>query len=267
MPTLRPPAVAGLFYPDDPATLQREVDRLLAAAPHPSAPTAIKALVVPHAGYVYSGATAARAFAELTPQADTIERVILLGPAHRVGFLGLALADTQSFVTPLGPVPLDLEASALIASLPQVHTLATAHQLEHSLEVQLPFLQRVLGAFKLLPLVVGEAQPQEVAEVLDRLWGGPETLIVVSSDLSHYLPYAQAQRRDRHTCQAVEALDETAIGEQDACGRHPLRGLLRCAKAHHLTATTLALCNSGDGIGDRQRVVGYGAWRFCEAEA
>lgn len=265
MPSLRPPAVAGLFYPADPNTLQQNVDRLLEQVDNTNLPAA-KALVVPHAGYVYSGSTAAAAYASIRAQAPTIERVVLLGPAHRVGFIGLATPDAEAFHTPLGDIPLDLGALEAISVLPQIHQLDAAHQLEHSLEVQLPFLQRLLGQFLLVPLVVGDASTNEVAEVLEQLWGGPETLIVISTDLSHFLKYEQAQERDQATCRTVEALAPERLDYEDACGRNPLRGLLKAARSHGLQPTTLKLCNSGDESGDRDRVVGYGAWRFSATE-
>lgn len=256
----RRPAVAGMFYPDDPGELRLAVAAYLeAAVPRDPAP---KALIVPHAGYIYSGAVAASAYAGLHAVRQQIRRVVLLGPAHRVGFRGLALSSAQAFDTPLGSVPVDQEALAAIADLPQVQTLDEAHRLEHSLEVQLPFLQGTLEAFQLVPVVVGEAPTEAVAEVLERLWGGPETLIVVSSDLSHYNDYETAQRMDSKTSAAIEALAEGTIGYDDACGRNPVNGLLRIAKRRGLHAETLDLRNSGDTAGSRDRVVGYGAYVF-----
>ncbi len=226
------------------------------AVPQPQVP---KALIVPHAGYVYSGATAALAYARLAVARNTIRRVILLGPVHRVPVRGLALPGAAIFATPLGNIEVDQAAVARIASLRQVVVSAAAHALEHALEVQLPFLQTVLDDFKLVPLAVGDATPSEVAEVLDLLWGGSETLIVISSDLSHFLPYRSAQTRDGATVQDILHLDNSLTHEQ-ACGATPLNGLLLAARQHHLQPQLLGLCNSGDTAGDKARVVGYAAF-------
>ncbi|AXS79761.1 AmmeMemoRadiSam system protein B [Dechloromonas sp. HYN0024] len=259
----RPPAVAGTFYPTDPATLAATVDQLLAGA---GATSAIqpKALIVPHAGYVYSGSTAAMAYATLAPCATSIRRVILLGPTHRVAVDGIALPEGDAFATPLGTIRLDAEAIAGIADLPQIVFSDRVHALEHSLEVHLPFLQRVLPSFTLVPLAVGNASPEAVAEVLDRLWDGPETLIVVSSDLSHFLPYATAQQVDRNTCAHILQFD-TTINPQQACGAYPVNGLLLAARQRGLAARLLGSCNSGDTAGDRNRVVGYASFSFTAA--
>lgn len=260
----RPAAVAGTFYPGDPATLTLAVDRLLAAASH-DASIRPKALIAPHAGYIYSGATAAEAYTTLAPWAGDIRRVILLGPTHRVAVQGIALPETEAFSTPLGNIRLDLQAIADIAELPQIVFSEQAHALEHSLEVHLPFLQRVLPHFSLVPLAVGHAAPEAVAEVLDILWGGPETLIVVSSDLSHFLPYATARQVDGNTCKHILQLD-TGIRPEQACGAYPVNGLLLAAARRDLKPTLLALCNSGDTAGDRNRVVGYAAFSFAEGD-
>ncbi|QIK37486.1 AmmeMemoRadiSam system protein B [Caldichromatium japonicum] len=259
MLNIRQPAVADRFYPGDPQALTRMLDHLLAAA-HPPAVPAPKALIVPHAGYVYSGPVAATAYATLAQVKDRIERVVLLGPSHRVPFHGLAAPSAAAFATPLGLVPIDRAAIEPLLKLPQVQILDAAHAWEHSLEVQLPFLQRVLADFKLVPLVAGESEPEAVAEVLDRLWGGPQTLILVSSDLTHYLDYHTAQRIDAATSQAIEFLRPEGIGEDQACGRVPLRGLLTLARRRGLKAQTLDLRNSGDTAGGRDQVVGYGAY-------
>jgi AmmeMemoRadiSam system protein B len=260
MTTVRYPAVAGLFYPDDAVELEEMLRQFLAAAkPQGSVP---KAIIVPHAGYVYSGPVAASAYRLLIPAKDKIKRVVLVGPAHRVAFRGLALPSVDAFVTPLGRVVIDREAIAQIADLPSVLQFDAAHAPEHSLEVHLPFLQEVLEDFKLVPIVVGAAKPEEVAEVLDRLWDGPETLIVVSSDLSHYLDYQTAKRVDSATSQAIEKLDPFGIPADSACGAIPISGLLRAARKHGLTAKTLDLRNSGDTNGPRDQVVGYGAYGF-----
>ncbi len=265
MNSVRHAAVAGRFYPADPTVLQQGVDSLLAAAqPLPdSAPP--KALVVPHAGYVYSGPVAADAYRLLENSKTPFTRVILLGPAHRVGFKGIAASSATHYRTPLGDVPLDQQALAGILDLPGVHTRDAAHAQEHSLEVHLPFLQRSLGRFQLLPLVVGDAPPEQVAAVIEALWGGPETLLVVSSDLSHFLDYDRARSQDANTARRIEALATDLRGEE-ACGCRPLNGLLRVLKARGLTVRRLAMNNSGDTAGDRDRVVGYGAWSVTEAE-
>lgn len=258
----RPPAVAGTFYPEQPAVLLATVDQLLrAAGTPPGLPP--KVLIAPHAGYIYSGATAASAYARLAPLKGKISRVVLLGPTHRVAVNGLALPECTAFATPLGDVPLDLEAMTGLHDLPQIVSSDRVHAQEHSLEVHLPFLQRVLGDFHLVPLAVGEATPQDVAEVLDRLWGGPETLIVISSDLSHFMPYSAAQQADRATCQQILHL-ATNIEPEQACGAFPLNGLLLTAGRRGLQPELLELCNSGDTAGDKQRVVGYAAFALSE---
>lgn len=261
MDNIRQPAVAGSFYPADPGELGAVVDRLLAAAPSGDGPVP-KAIIAPHAGYVYSGPVAATIYARLRPAAANIARVVLLGPSHRVPFRGIATSSADGYRSPLGDVPLDREAIARAETLPQVRSNDAAHRLEHSLEVHLPFLQRVLGRFRLVPLVVGDADAQSTGEVIDLLWGGDETLIVVSSDLSHYHDYDAARRRDAATTAAIERLDPAAVGSDDACGRNPIGGLLRVARRRHLHAQTLDLRNSGDTAGPRDRVVGYGAYAF-----
>ncbi len=259
MKTIRKPAVAGLFYPASPVQLRDAVtDYLAGAITNPDAPP--KALIAPHAGYIYSAPIAASAYACIAAAADTITRVVLLGPAHRVAFRGLALPGVEAFQTPLGIVPVDRDAVAQLATLDQVTELAPAHAGEHSLEVHLPFLQCLLGDFTLVPLVVGDASAEEVAEVLEALWGGPETLIVISSDLSHYHDYETARAMDRATSDAIEALDERRIDFDDACGRIPVSGLLQAARRHGLHARCIDLRNSGDTAGPRDRVVGYGAY-------
>lgn len=262
--SVRPAAVAGMFYPESAPVLARELAQLLGAARRTPMPRP-KAVIAPHAGYVYSGPVAASLYARLAALRGTISRVVLLGPTHRVAVDGLALPASRSFATPLGVVAVDQQAVAAIADLPQVVVSEAAHAQEHSLEVQLPFLQTVLGEFSLLPLAVGQASPQDVAQVLERLWDGDETLIVVSSDLSHYLPYATAQRIDAQTARHIVDLDQP-IDHQQACGATPLNGLLLAARRHGLQGQLLDLRNSGDTAGDRARVVGYGAFAFHEAE-
>lgn len=271
MSVIRPPAVAGLFYPGDARTLDETVsgylvsaldDRRSADVNRPAPKALPKALIAPHAGYVYSGAAAARAYARLAPVRDRIARVVLLGPAHRVPLRGLATTSAECWTTPLGRIEIDRAAIAAVADLLQVSVNDTAHAQEHSLEVQLPFLQKLLPGFALVPFVVGSATNEQVSEVLETLWGGPETLIVISSDLSHYLPYEQAQEIDGSTAEAIERLDWSAIGQDRACGRIPISGLLTCAQARGMAVERVALCNSGDTAGSKDRVVGYGAWVF-----
>lgn len=221
-------------------------------------PLAAKALILPHAGYIYSGPVAGTGYRELQRRRSTVERVILLGPSHRVAFRGLACPQHESFATPLGTVPVDRESIASIADLPQVIVMDRAHEREHALEVHLPFLQVVLGSFRLVPLVVGDATEAEVSEVLDRLWGGDETCIIISSDLSHYHPYAAANALDRRTAERVQALEP--VTPDQACGATPLDGLLRAARERELRVRLLDLRNSGDTAGPRDRVVGYGAF-------
>jgi hypothetical protein len=264
---VRAAAVAGFFYPRGTSELSRTVQALLAegAAGSPSHPPP-KALLVPHAGYVYSGPVAASAYATLGRLRESIRRVVLLGPTHHVPVPGLALPGASAFETPLGRVQVDGEAAALLRALPQVGVHPRAHAQEHSLEVQLPFLQQVLRDFQLLPLTVGAASPEAVAEVLGLLWGGPETLLVVSSDLSHYLPYEVAQRMDRQTCDQIADLELLTHHEQ-ACGAAAINGLLVAARRHGLKAHLLDLRNSGDTAGDHGRVVGYAAFAFTPAPA
>ncbi len=260
---VRPAAVAGRFYPGDAASLAAEVDEMLAAASESKdvgSGRRPKALIVPHAGYVYSGPIAASAYRLLAGHPKPT-RVVLIGPAHTVALRGLALPDATAVETPLGVVPLDAEGMRRAAALPQVVVSAEAHAREHSLEVQLPFLQRVLGAFTLVPLVVGQASPTAVAEVLDALWGDDDTLIVISTDLSHYLPYASARALDEATARQILAGDGSFAGEQ-ACGAHGVRGFLISARGHGLAPRLLDLRNSGDTAGDRRRVVGYASFAY-----
>ena len=256
----RPAAVADMFYTGNPVQLQAEVQSMLAqASVTVSMP---KAIIVPHAGYIYSGPIAASAFAQLIPAKDKIHRVVLLGPCHRVALSGLATSSADFFETPLGLIPIDRELSKQLLQFPQVHEFDQTHAQEHSLEVQLPFLQQTLNKFTLLPLVVGDASSTDVHEVLEAVWGGDETLIVISSDLSHYHDYNTAQQMDSATCQAIENLDSDHIHHEQACGRNPVLGLLLSARKHNLKVTTLDLRNSGDTAGSKDKVVGYGAWAF-----
>ncbi|MDH4230205.1 MAG: AmmeMemoRadiSam system protein B [Nitrospirota bacterium] len=282
MNRVRPAAVAGVFYPGDRVTLEAGVRRLLADAVVASSPQGLpqelpqaplkgaapKALIVPHAGYIYSGPVAARAFS-CVAGATHVRRVVLIGPAHRAFVYGVAIpgGDTTAFATPLGNVPLDAKAMAGLRHLPHVVVDDDAHKAEHSLEVQIPFLQILLKNFFIVPLLVGEAATHQVAGVLDALWGGPETLIVVSSDLSHYHSYATSQSMDRDTADAILALRPDAIGHDRACGATPVRGLLEAAGRRGLHAELLGLQNSGDTAGDRSRVVGYGAFALLETRS
>jgi AmmeMemoRadiSam system protein B len=263
--SLRRAAVAGLFYPAEKQTLERTLNDLLAGAPAavPQPRRTPKAIIAPHAGYVYSGPIAASAYRLLASVRDTIKRVVLLGPTHRVAVRGVALPSAGRFATPLGTVDVDTEAVAQLERLPQVVVSDNAHALEHSLEVHLPFLQTVLSDFKLVPLAVGYAQAQDVAAVLDTLWGGPETLIVVSSDLSHYLGYREANAVDAATCKAILDLRDD-IDHERACGATPVCGLAMSARRRNLRPELLDLRNSGDTAGDRDRVVGYAAFAFYE---
>lgn len=263
MRTVRQPAVAGRFYPGRAHDLRHGLDGLLSGAraattPVPECP---KALIVPHAGYVYSGPTAARGYALLDPFAASISRVVLLGPAHRVWVEGLALSDVDAFVTPLGEVPIDRTTADRLGALPSVVHSDAAHLPEHSLEVQLPFLQAVLGAFTLVPVVVGDAEPESVAAVLEEAWGGAETLLLISSDLSHYLPYDQARSTDADTISRILALS-WPLPDRSACGARGINGLLLAARDHGLVPTLVDARNSGDTAGDKARVVGYACVSF-----
>jgi hypothetical protein len=258
---VRPPAVAGSFYPGAPDTLRAALRQAFAEAVIPTADGVVpKALVVPHAGYMYSGAIAASAYARIIPARTTIRRIVLLGPSHRVYVRGLAVPGVDAFRTPLGLVPIDAEGRDLALGLPGVRVDDRAHAQEHSLEVQLPFLQSVLDEFTLLPFSVGDASVDEVAAVLEASWGGPETLVVISTDLSHYHRYDDATRLDARTAAAIVACRPDAVDDHDACGAYPLRGLLRVASDRGLSVEKLDLRNSGDTAGDRHRVVGYGAF-------
>jgi AmmeMemoRadiSam system protein B/AmmeMemoRadiSam system protein A len=266
MSTVRAPAVAGSFYPADPKTLSDTVDGLLAAVEPCHDAIAPKAVIAPHAGYIYSGAVAASAYARLRAARGRIRRVVLLGPVHRVPVRGLALPGASAFDTPLGRIELDAAAIARLRDLPQVVESAEAHRLEHSLEVHLPFLQRVLGEFALVPLAVGDATREQVAEVLDALWGEDDTLIVVSSDLSHYLPYEAARKADAETAAMVLDL-RSDIDHRQACGGTPVNGLLLSAHRRGLKVQLLDLRSSGDTAGGRERVVGYGAFAVLSPQA
>ena len=260
MASVRQPAVAGTFYSADASELDSSV------AAHLESPLAwdiaAKALVVPHAGHVYSGAIAGTAYASVRHLAPEIERVVLLGPAHRVAFKGIAVPSADSHATPLGEIPVDWQGVAAALALPQVHINDAAFENEHSLEVHLPFLQRALGDFALVPLLVGDARPEGVEQVLRKLWGGPETLIVISTDLSHFHDYDAAQKLDASATRAIETFNVDGLSGELACGFRPLSGLLRAAQRLDLRPTTLDVRNSGDTAGDKSRVVGYGSYAF-----
>lgn len=258
--TVREPAVAGTFYPASAGELGSTVDRLLAAARVPAGGSCPKALIVPHAGYIYSGAVAASAFARVAPFADRITRVVLVGPAHRVFVSGLVSPGVSRLRTPLGELAVDTEALQLIG----VEANAPAHAHEHSLEVELPFLQRVTPHAKIVPLAGTRADPELVGRTLETLWGGPETLIVISSDLSHFHPYAEGRAQDERTCARIVALDTTIAGE-DACGSIGLNGLAWLArKRGDLRIELVDLRSSGDAAGRMDEVVGYGAFAIYE---
>jgi AmmeMemoRadiSam system protein B len=265
MSTIRKPVVADLFYPGDANSLQQMVTDYLDSAKGETPPP--KALIAPHAGFVYSGPIAASAYASLTGVAERISRVVLLGPSHRVPFYGLASSEADIFRTPLGDIPIDRKTIQALQALPQVVQLEAAHAQEHSLEVQLPFLQTTLHQFELVPLVVGDATGEQVAEVLAQAWGGDETLIVISSDLSHYHDYLTAQRMDEATSEAILKLNPEGLQYEDACGRIPVQGLLLQAKRLGLQGELVDLRNSGDTAGSKDQVVGYGAYAFFGSEA
>ncbi len=246
----REAVVAGAFYPADPSELRGQVEGFLTEAGETDGPIP-KTIIVPHAGYIYSGAVAAHAYAWLRPEG--ISRVVLLGPSHRVPFLGLAASSAEAYESPLGSIPLEPPP-------PDFPVNDRAHAFEHSLEVHLPFLQVVLNEFSLLPLVVGDASKEEVSKTLASLWGGPETLIVVSTDLSHYHDYRTARKMDQTTSDAILALDADGLGPDSACGRVPVGGLLHLAKKKDLTIEQVDLRNSGDTAGPKNQVVGYGAY-------
>src|SRR3954447_24054558 len=263
MASIRNAAVAGTFYPGEAKSLISEVDDLLGGVEPAPRLRFTKAVVAAHAGYIYSGPIAAHAYDELAPARGTVKRVVLLGPVHRVPVRGLAIPTDTAFATPLGQVPIDTAALALVRDLPQVVASDRAHVQEHALEVQLPFLQRQLGEFALVPFAVGDASVAQVAEVIERLWGGPETLIVISTDLSHYHAYAQAREIDGTTLARIASF-ATDIDHEEACGATPLNGFLDLARRRSLTVKLLSACNSGDTAGGKGQVVGYSPFALYE---
>ncbi len=260
MPLIREAAVSGMFYPDDPVALQTTIRQLLEKVPllahH------FRAIITPHAGYIYSGETAAHAYKQLSKVKDKIQRIILIGPAHRVPFSGIATSSVDYFETPLGNIPLDKKANQDLQQFAQITLFDEAHAQEHSLEVHLPFLQTVLDNFTLVPLVVGDSDIESISEVLDFFWHDPGSFFVISSDLSHFLKYTEARALDRQTASAILAMNPDDIGYEQACGRMPINGFLHLAKKYHLNAVQLDLKNSGDTAGSKDRVVGYGAFGF-----
>jgi MEMO1 family protein len=259
---VRPAAVAGLFYPDDAQELRETVSGFLRQTAV-AAPAQTKALIVPHAGYIYSGLIAAAAYSRVAAQRSNIRRVVLIGPSHRVYLRGMAVPEADVFATPLGHVPIDREAKSFLAQRADVVTADAPHAMEHCLEVQLPFLQMLFENFTVLPVVLGEATPQQVGSLLQDVWGGEETLVLASSDLSHYHDYPTAREIDANTSSSILSYDTTLSGEQ-ACGAVAINGLLHLARQRHLSVSEIARCNSGDTAGDKRRVVGYGAFAFDE---
>lgn len=254
----RLPAVAGAFYPADPKQLHAMLHQYLSDAEADA--KVPKAIIAPHAGYIYSGPVAASAYARLKQARREISRVVLIGPSHWAAFRGLAVSSAESFLTPLGNILVDQDAVQAILKLPFVDYLEEAHVHEHSLEVHLPFLQEMLNDFKIVPIVAGDATPEQVGKVIETLWGGPETLIVISSDLSHYHDYATARQLDQATSKQIENLQYDELAYESACGKVPVSGLLKVARDKSLTIKTIDLRNSGDTAGDKSRVVGYGAY-------
>ena len=259
MGRVQPAVVAGMFYPAEPEQLRADVRRYLQQAKVQTT-TPPKALIAPHAGYIYSGPVAGNAYAQLESRSGTISRVVILAPAHRVAFSGIAYSSATLFRTPLGDVEVDLEALNSVTELAQLQQRDDAFHDEHSIEVHLPFLQETLSGFKIVPLLVGDATPAQVDELLEALWGDSETLILISSDLSHYLSYDAARKMDQEATIAIESLNPDALSYHHACGRTPVSGLLLAARRHRLKVETLDLRSSGDTAGTRDRVVGYGAY-------
>ena len=259
MPETRSPAVAGMFYAADPTALQRDITAMLEAVEPTSEPRP-RVLIAPHAGYIYSGAVAAHAYARLKPWREQISRVAILGPAHRVPVTGLGISAMDAFETPLGAIPIDTDEVAALSELRQITVNDRAHAPEHSIEVHLPFLQSVLAGFRIVPLVVGDASPKDVREVIERWWDADDTLILISTDLSHFLDYATAQTVDARTDQWIRAFQYGSIGPEHACGCRPLNGMLQLANERQAHIERLMLCNSGDTAGSRDRVVGYASY-------
>jgi len=270
--SVRPPAVASLFYPGEAAELKQNLREMLDEAseaedPNEDLPAGqhLRALIVPHAGYVYSGTTAALAYHLLRKNRDDFHRILLLGPAHRVWLEGITFPGTDAFETPLGRIPLAKQQIRELLRFPEVQLRDDAHQDEHCLEVQLPFLQEILNEFELLPAVVGEISPDSLSGLLENLLEDPQNLLLLSTDLSHFHSYSEAQAIDQKTAEAIESFEDEKILPEQACGAHPLRGLLRHARIQGWKIQRLGLCNSGDTAGSKDRVVGYGAWALSES--
>ena len=269
--SVRPPAVASLFYPGEAAELKQNLREMLDEASEAEDPNEdlpadqhLRALIVPHAGYVYSGTTAALAYHLLRKNRDDFHRILLLGPAHRVWLEGIAFPGTDAFETPLGRIPLAKQQIRELLRFPEVQLRDDAHQDEHCLEVQLPFLQEILNEFELIPAVVGEISPDSLSGLLENLLEDPQNLLLLSTDLSHFHSYSEAQAIDQKTAEAIESFEDEKILPEQACGAHPLRGLLRHARIQGWKIQRLGLCNSGDTAGSKDRVVGYGAWALSE---
>lgn len=261
--SVRPPAVAGLFYPHDAHELRDAVSGYLRQHSAVASAAPPKALIVPHAGYIYSGGIAASAYATVASLRPIVRRIVLIGPSHRVYLRGMAVPTAASFATPLGSVEIDSDLKSVLVQRGDVIEADAPHAQEHCLEVQLPFLQMLFDDFTLLPLVLGSIAPEDVAATLAQVWGDAATLVLVSSDLSHYHPYEQARQIDSATSAAILRRESTLEGEQ-ACGAVGINGLLHLAGQRRLAVSEIARCNSGDTAGDRSRVVGYGAFAIHE---
>lgn len=262
---IRPAAAAGRFYSQNAQELREQIEHLLANVPELKGP-APKAIIAPHAGYIYSGPVAASVYKELLSIRDLVTRIVLIGPAHYEAFSGVAASSADAFDTPFGLVPVEATAMELLKNIPCVSVRDDAHAPEHSLEVHLPFLQIVLKEFSIVPLLTGETSAEQLSQVLNRLWGGRETRFVISSDLSHYLDWETARRVDQSTARAIEALDSGGVGERQACGCAAIRGMLEAARQHHLSVRMVDLRNSGDTTRTRGKVVGYGAFSFHDSK-
>jgi AmmeMemoRadiSam system protein B/AmmeMemoRadiSam system protein A len=258
-------AVAGMFYPSDRNELSQMLKNMLESAKNNYPPP--KAILAPHAGYIYSGPVAANAYASLYPVREKISRVVLLGPAHRVYVKGLALSSASHFDTPLGEIEVDKKSMQQVSKLPGVEIFDEAFSQEHSLEVHLPFLQMVLEKFSLLPVVVGDASPEMVSTFINTVWGGEDTLIVISTDLSHFHDYQTANQIDKRTAEYIKQLDYEKIGPQQACGCRPVNGLLKIAKQYDHNISVVDVRNSGDTAGNHDRVVGYGSFLLYEKQS
>jgi MEMO1 family protein len=261
--SIRPPAVAGSFYPQNASQLNELLEDYLTNSDVDITPP--KAIIAPHAGYIYSGQIAANIYRNIEKLKTQITRVVLLGPAHRIYVKGIALPSNTHFATPLGNVPIDTNVLEQLEHHSYVQFSDAAHEQEHSLEVHIPFLQKVLNNFTLIPLLVGEAEPEQVAKLLSELWGGDETLIVISSDLSHFLDYETALKKDKNTSKLIENFEYNKIGSNQACGCMPMRGLLKLAQEKSMSIRMLDLRNSGDTAGTKDRVVGYGAYALFDS--